>query len=194
VRMKTPALAAPEETLGSNTKFYGVSAIISIILITGFWLIIKFSEADLSRDTLAWEEKMNLIAESRASETTNWISAHFKNLRSLASNPSLQLYLTELESDSSEPRRHEPAAKAYLRNLLIFTADQTGFSTPVNSLVNANLQPENKNGLAVLDKNGNIVASTSMSPAMSELITGLAKNITPTQESLIDMQPRRQVC
>ena len=172
----------------SESKFYGVALIIAIIAILGFWLTIKFTEADLARDLRSWEEKLNLIAESRTSEVTGWISSHFKNLRSLAGNPSLQLYLSEAQSEKPDKDGQEPAARSYLRNLLIFTAEQNGFNSPSTAMVNANIQQDTKNGLAVLDKENRIIASTAMPPALSELIIAQSKALPRAKESLIDIQ------
>lgn len=170
-------------------KLYGIGLLLAIIVLAGIWLIARFTASDLARDMQIWQEKLNLIAESRTSEVNNWVSGHFRNLRSLANNPSLQLYMGELQESKKPGLSVEPAQKSYLRNLLMFTAEQAGFggAQPVEP-VKANLQKENKNGLAVVDSKNELVVSTSMTPGVSALIMEHAKKSAGAQESLIDLQ------
>lgn len=171
-------------------KLYGVAVLVAIIVVCGIWLIARFAAADLARDMQAWQEKLNLIAESRGAEVNNWVSGHFRNLRSLANNPSLQLYLGEMQSGAdSDMRKTEAAQKSYLRNLLLFTADQTGFggADPVEP-VKANVPKENKSGLAVVNNNNQLVVSTALSPSVSSLILAHAQKAPAGQESFIDLQ------
>ena len=173
-------------------RLYGAMGIVSAVVLVGLWLITRFTAADLARDMQTWQEKLNLIAESRTADINDWISGNFKTLRSLAGNPSLQLYLTELQADA--PRKqgeeisgNEPGQKTYLRNLILFTADQSGFSTPAIQNVNANIPREGKNALAVLNKNNDVMVSTAITPALASLIAAQAKNQPAGQEYFIDI-------
>jgi len=165
-------------------RFYSIALIIAVIVLSGFWLVARFNSTDLARDMRIWQEKLNLIAESRTSEIENWVSGHFKNLRSLGNNPSLQLYLSEVSGGTSS----DSGQKGYLRNLILFTADQTGFGPSLTQSVNANLPSENKNALAILNANGQIVVSTAMPPALADLITQKSLLQPKGEEYLIDVQ------
>ncbi len=179
------------ETPNFAPRFYGIAVLVAAIFIIGGWLIVRFAAVDLARDMQTWQEKLSLIAESRTSETGNWVSDHFKELRTLADNPSLQLYLTELQSAPEAKGNaavQEPAQKSYLRNLLVFTAERTGFSAPVNANIPANVAQESKSALAVINNESQIVVSTSMTPAVRDVMLERAKTATRGEESLIDIQ------
>lgn len=171
-------------------KLYGIVLIIAMIVVTGLWLVTRFTTADMARDMQTWQEKLNLIAESRTAEIDGWVNTHFKSLRALAGNPSLQLYLSELQADSDAKKTSssQPAQKSYLRNLILFTAEQTGFVTGGNQPINANLPNTNKSGLAVVDNAGNIVVSTNISPAMAETLRSKLQQFPKGEESLINIE------
>ncbi len=120
---------------------YGIAVLVfAIIVVSGFWLVGRFTDIDLARDMQTWQEKLNLIAESRTADVDHWVEENFKELRTLANNPSLQLYMTELQMMNQQPAPmpslpmgNEPSQKAYLRNLLLFTAQRAGFGTAANA-------------------------------------------------------------
>src|SRR5271154_6263850 len=90
----TPAIhAMPNVT----PRLYGIAALVVVIVLIGLWLVARFTAADLARDMQSWQEKLNIIAESRASDVTRWVQGNVKELQTLADNPSLQLYMTELQ-------------------------------------------------------------------------------------------------
>lgn len=182
-------------------RMYGIALLVGAIVLTGFWLIARYTSMDLARDMQSWQEKLNLIAESRTAEVDHWVSEHFKELRTLGDNPSLQLYLTELQmmkapdSAGDQPRLArgeggEPAQKAYLRNLLIFTAQRAGFAAPSPvTAIPANVQPEGKNGLAIIDvRTAGIVVSTVMDSATRDMMQENVQAAPKGQETLIDIQ------
>ncbi len=169
-------------------KFYSIAVLVGTIVVVGVWLIVRFAAADLNRDLYTWQDKLNLIAESRANEVDTWIANRFKSMRSLASNPSLQIYLGELQSNGKSASAVEPAQKTYLRNLLLFTAEQTGFTTTENAPINANVPQDNMSGLAIIGSDGQIIASTTMSPGTAAFLNTQAKKQPTGKESLIDMQ------
>jgi HD-GYP domain-containing protein (c-di-GMP phosphodiesterase class II) len=163
-------------------KFYGIAVIIAVLVVSGFMLIARFTTADLARDVRTWQEKLNLIADSRTSDIDSWVVGHFKNLRALADNPSLQLYLSEMSGGDSS----ESGQKGYLRNLILFTASQTGFGAPQQS-VDANIPTQSKNALAIIAGN-RIVVSTAMPPALADMILEKAAGQPKGQEFLIDIR------
>ncbi|MBY0407138.1 MAG: PAS domain-containing protein, partial [Rickettsiales bacterium] len=146
------------------------------------------------RDMQNWRDKLNLIAESRSEEVNGWVQDNFKELRTLADNPSLQLYMTELQMrDEKKPAKAEdgePSQKSYLRNLILFTAARTGFGAGnVGANVPANVQKSSgKSGLAVIDAKNSLLVSTVLAPATREQMLEHVKQATPAQEGLIDVR------
>jgi len=171
---------------------YGIVILVFSIIIGGLIFISRFNEADYQRDVQVWKEKLNLIAEGRKVDVTHFISNNFTELRTLADNPSLKLYLTELQNvpqDSSSAEQGEPAQKSYLRNLLIFTAQRAGFmGVSGTDAIPANITTENKSGLLVLGSDNQLVVGTPMLNSSMNIIMENAKKQVAGAEGLIDLQ------
>jgi PAS domain S-box-containing protein len=181
-----------------SPRFYGIALVLLVLVAIGFWLVQRFTALDVQRDVQNWQEKLTLVSESRSDAVQQWVSDNFKELRVLADNPSLQLYMTELH-DQPEGKREQEADKDelsrlpqqnYLRNLLVFTAERGGFTKPAGQAVaiNANVGEVGKSGLALLDKEGRVVVSTLMQDATKDAIVRVAKNIEPGKAKLLDIQ------
>lgn len=196
----TPARAI-EETPNFAPRIYGIALLVTGIVLSGLWLVNRFSDVDRMRDLQTWREKLNLIAESRVTEVNAWVSGHFKELRTLADNPSLQLYMTELQMLKDPNRKPvknekeesgEPSQKSYLRNLMLFTAQRAGFGMAgAASGIPANVHKGSKSGLAIMDGGGNILVSTVLSSGTRDLIAEHVQQSAPGQEGLIDIRKDR---
>lgn len=178
-------------------KLYGIAALVAAIILIGLLLVARFTALDLARDINAWQEKLNLIAESRTADVNHYITEHFQELRTLADNPSLQLYMSELQSlkapKDDKPDDNEPAPKTYLRNLVLFTAERAGLTTRnALSSIPANVQPESKSGLAIVNNNNQILVSTLMQAGTKSMILDNAKKATAGQEALIDIRKDKE--
>ena len=167
-----------------------------MLVITGVLLVQRFTTMDMNRDLQTWQEKLNLVAESRNAEVEQWVGGNFKELRTLAGNPSLQLYMTELQmNDTAKAGKgasegEPPAQQSYLRNLLVFSADRAGFTQSGGAAdkIAANIKKESKSGLAILNKNHQIVVSTLMLDATKDALVAASKNVRGGQEKLLDLQ------
>ena len=179
-------------------KLYGIGILVVTILSVGIYFVGRFNDTDLARDMQTWQEKLNLIAESRTSDVNNWVAGNFKEMRSLADNTSLQLYMTELqlakngdhkESDSTG----EVSQKTYLRNLLLYTAQRQGFTTATSaSSIPANVEKGSKSGLALIDNNNNVLISTLIAPSTREIMIEHVKQSVAGQEGLIDIRKNKE--
>ena len=166
---------------------YFIVALIFAIIIGGFSLINCFNSIDYERDVQHWQEKLNLISESRSSDVSKFISGNFSELHALADNQSLKLYLTELKSTEIK-ENSEPAQKSYLRNLLLFTAQRGGFASANKSEIPASIPSENKGGLVILDNENNVIVNTVMSAVTLANLSGQAKSQKAGADGLIDLQ------
>lgn len=189
-----PAPDILDEQPNFAPKLYGIAALVAAIVVGGMWLVGRFSDMDYNRDLQGWREKLNLIAESRTAEVDAWVSGNFKELRTLADNPSLQLYVTELKligEGSRKPRAEgdgEPSQKSYLRNLLLYTAQRAGFGAG-GAAIPANVpKGASKSGLAIIDNNGNVLVSSALPQQTKELMLEHVKQSAPGQEGLIDIR------
>ncbi len=171
---------------------YGIVILVFGIIIGGLIFISRFNENDYQRDVQLWKGKLNLIAEGRKVDVTHFISGNFSELRTLADNPSLKLYLTELQNVPKEAVSGddgEPAQKSYLRNLLVFTAQRAGFmGVSGTDAIPANIPTESKSGLMVLGADNQLVVGTPMVNSSVNIILENAKKQVAGSEGLIDMQ------
>lgn len=156
-------------------RLLSIILVVALLALTGFMLVSRYAQMDHARDLRTWQDKLNLIADSRATVASEWVGGHFRELKKLAENPSLQIYFAELRQMHPEgetmaaPHPAEPAQKSYLRNLLMFTADRMGFapaSVPLSLQIPTQIPYEAPSGIAVLDAENNIVVST---PYLSDL-------------------------
>lgn len=182
------------ESPNVSPRMFGIFLFMAAIVVVGIILAQRFTATQLEYDMQTWREKLNLIAESRTSEVSGWINENFKQLRSLADNQSLQLYLTEMEMSKEAPsdvvsELSEPSQKSYLRNLLLFTAQRDGYIASTNSTpIPADVPSDNKNALAIIDNNDTVIVATSMSPVTRGLIIEHIKQAEKGKEALIDIR------
>ncbi|MDX1974967.1 MAG: HD domain-containing phosphohydrolase [Rickettsiales bacterium] len=186
------------ETPNFSPRLYGILGLMGAIIIAGVFLIARFMSEDLDRDLNTWQEKLNLVAESRASDMSKYVLDHLKELRSLADNPSLKLYMTELQvqgtgSSGTPVEANEPIQKSYLRNLLVFTAERAGYTEARDvDTIRANIPPESKSGLVVLNNNNQIVVATMIHEDVKTIIAEQAELTKPGEERLIDIQKDKE--
>lgn len=183
-----------EVTTIQNTPWmYGIVLLVFGIIIGGSIFISNFKKNDYERDVQAWKEKLNLIAENRREDVTHFISGNFTELRTLADNPSLKLYLTELQMTPQTADKQadggEPSQKSYLRNLLLFTAQRAGFMAASSADgIPANVATENKSGLVVLGNDNQLIVGTPMVSGSMMRLLEHAKMQKAGEERLIDLQ------
>ncbi len=194
----TKILPASEEfseamKIQNSPWLYGIVLLVFGIIIAGLLFVYNFNKRDYERDVQGWKERLNLVAESRKTDIAHFISSNFSELRTLSDNPSLKLYLTELQMipqiKEGESVEAEPAQKSYLRNLLTFTAQRAGF-TMVSGADNipANIPSENKGGLVVLGNDNQMIVGTPMVTSAMMRLLEHAKAQKPATEALIDLQ------
>ncbi len=120
----------------NGPRINGMVAAIAVLLIAVIVLAVivahRFVEDERARGTQAWQTRLGIVADSRAAAANAWFDRNFATLRELSENASLQLYLTELLEGDGERAAvtDEPAQSGYLRNLLVATANQSGFVPP----------------------------------------------------------------
>jgi PAS domain S-box-containing protein len=140
---------------------------LAVVATVGVWLVFEFVGAEKSRDLRSWQDRMGIVADSRAAAVGDWVEEQYGDLRGLAENQSLQLYMTELSLGVAE-EEEEPAELTYLRNLLTVTAERTGFEVPLRGAeVPANVERTGLAGIALTDPLGNLIVRSSGMPQPS---------------------------
>ncbi|MCE2510005.1 MAG: PAS domain-containing protein [Alphaproteobacteria bacterium] len=173
---------AKRNWLGSlrlDLRVAGIWLALLLAGLAGTFGILRFAETAYERDLRVWQDRLHLVADGRFTAVNAWLDANYDHLRELADNASLQLYLTELSRAGSDPEQSRAleASRGYLYNLLLATAGRTGFTArPLGPEVAANVRRVGVAGLALLDRNGNVlVATPGMPPLEGALAAALAR-------------------
>lgn len=191
--MSDQSIPNAPETPNFAPRLYGIAALVATLILVGLWLVSRYTNSDFERDVDAWREKINLIAESRATDVNKWVKEHFNDLRLLADNPSLQVYMTELQmmdvdNKGKQAEQDDPAPLAYLRNLLVFSAERAGFITRQSTAsIPANVTPPSNSGLAIINSKNKVVVSTILTDDARRIMLEQSKKAPRGQEALIDM-------
>lgn len=137
--------------------------LVFLFAMAGSALVARFADMQEKRDALIWQNKLNLIADSRQQAVQNWIDLHFNELGSVANDPSLQLYLTALGGVDAAQAAQEPQS-VFLRNLLLVTADKLHLiakKAPEMAQIKANLPAPEETGLALFAPDGKMIVGTA---------------------------------
>ena len=135
----------------------------------GVTLVFDFVGGERERALHQWQTKLAIVAESRAAAVGDWLDRHFRQIEGLADNTALRLYVSQLLKPDPDTTgsRAEPAEREYLRNLLIVTADRSGFKPEVSGpRVRANVKRVGNAGLAILDLKGRVLVATRSFPPL----------------------------
>jgi PAS domain S-box-containing protein len=146
-------------------------------------------ESEGARDFRAWQARLGILADSRATAVTDWLERQTGVVDGLAQNASLQIYVTELALASGDRAgvTDEAAQAEYLRNLLVVTADRTGFAgTPLGPRVGANVARVGISGLAIVDAQARVLVATpdmaAIDPRIRDFIAG-----GPSKPAVLDI-------
>ncbi len=153
------------------TSLHGVMVLlagVAVLLSIGVGLIWYYGLSEKSRAMREWQVNLGLVAESRAQEVSAWLADQRKTVDELASNVSLQLYLSDLvQTKNEEDIPQEPAQLQYLRTLLEVTAVRGGFHLQRQMpQVRANIPYKKVSGIVILDMEGRPIVQTRDTPPL----------------------------
>lgn len=181
--------APAPQGIGNRAIVLGGAALV-VFLLLGVALVYRVIGDERARDMAAWQSRLGLIADGRAAAVTSWVEHQFDEMKGIAENESVQLYMSELSAAGGDLAQvtDEPAQATYLRNLLIVTAQRGGFTAPSpGPAVNANVRRLGLAGIALLggDKRP-LVGTPGMPPIEGRLADWLAA-VPRGQRALLDM-------
>jgi PAS domain S-box-containing protein len=146
-------------------------------------------ESEGARDFRVWQARLGILADSRATAVTDWLERQVGVVDGLAQNASLQIYVTELALASGDRAgvTDEAAQAEYLRNLLVVTADRTGFAgAALGPRVGANVARVGTAGLAIVDAQARVLVATpdmaAIDPRIRDFIAG-----GPSKPAVLDI-------
>jgi HD-GYP domain-containing protein (c-di-GMP phosphodiesterase class II) len=173
-----------------------------VAVVASVWGSFQFIAGERQREIQQWQVRLGIVADSRAAAIGEWVEQNFSYMRELSENASLQLYLSELadggekseligkdEKSSAEADEEEEAASAsYLRNLLIATAERTGFKAPAPvGEVSANVERPGVAGIGLVDKDGKSLVSTPDMPPLTSKIRAAVAQALDGEPAVIDV-------
>ncbi len=173
-----------------SASIYWLATLVVLLAAGGLLLVLRFGDITYQRELQGWQEKLNLIADSRAQDVRQWVEDQFLLVQSLADNASLQLYMTELTSADVSTYEVEPPAEAvYLRNLLVVTAQQGGFLPTKNAenQIPANVERLANSGIAIADMQWRPIVSTEGFPPLSGAMKEQLGKLQAGQSHLLDI-------
>lgn len=180
--------AAPRRKV--NWIVLATAAFLVVGIAAAVFFAFRFVEDERQRDLQAWQIRLGIVADSRVASVSDWVEGKYATLRELAENASLQLYMTELEMAAGDKSQvtDQAAQAGYLRNLLVATAERTGFAAPPPSAeVAANVERTGIAGIGLVDAKGQpIVSSPGMPPITGKIREAVVKALGG-QPALIDI-------
>jgi len=173
-----------------NWVAVGIGVVMLAVMAAGVFFSFQFVEGERNRNLQVWQNRLGIVADSRAASVNEWVDRNFSTMRELAENASLQLYMTELAQSKGDRSgvTDEPAQATYLRNLLVATAERTGFTPTVEAVeIAANVEKVGVAGLGLTDADGRAIVTTpQMPPITGKVRTAVAKALNG-EPTIIDV-------
>ena len=166
------------------------------VLVAGVFFAFQFVEDERKRELNQWQIRLGIVADTRVAAINEWSERQFDAIRALTENASLQLYMTELafaeaSGPGKDPGLSEDAAaqEQYLRNLLVATAERSGFAAPSPPAgeVAANVERVGVAGLGLIDAGGVPLVNTPGMPPMNATIAAAVEKALEGKPALIDV-------
>ena len=147
----------------SNKAAIIASSLLVVFILVSVWLLKQYIDQERQRDLQGWQDRLSVIAESKKRSIEAWLNNQQQNLNELADNPLLQIYLSvdAAEADLSEAQRGQIG---HLRNLIAATARRAGVFAQAQA-INANTQSDARDGLAIVNADGELRLATRGFPA-----------------------------
>jgi PAS domain S-box-containing protein len=174
----------------ANKTLLIAAAVLLVLAIAGGAAMVRFVDSEWQRELRTWQVRLGIVADSRFAAVDDWLDRQFDELAGLADNASLQLYMTQLATNSANPDDADVAdAQAeYLQNLIAATATRSGFvDSGAPSTVAANLARTGTGGMALIDAKGQTVAATQGMPPLAGRLRDFVSGLKPGERGLLDL-------
>lgn len=173
---------------GDKVKIAATGLTLALAIMVAVVLVLQFVKQERARDMVGWQTRLGIVADSRAGAISDWVTRQFAELKALSENPTLALYMSQLQT-GGDP---DAAEAEYLRNLLSVTAERAGFSANRGEGVRANVARAGSAGLVIIDMKGRLLVGTPNPPALEGPVRQFIGAIgepwkTPDGRTLIDM-------
>ncbi len=155
-----------------------------ILFISGStWLVFEYVATEKQRDLDAWQARLSLMAESQQHTIENWFSEQIQNIDSLATNPLLQLYVSQSTSVDVLDDETSRGQLQHLKNLINATANNADVFTAVN-VIKSNEENKINDGIAIVNETGALLA-TRYFPVNDVAVAQAYQQVLQTQMTYI---------
>lgn len=153
-----------------------IFAFISLLLfISGsIWLVFEYISTERQRDQDDWQARLNIMAESQQHEIEKWFDLQLSNINELASNPLVQLYVSQADSSVDLQDETHRGQLHHLKNLINATADHADVFTAIND-ISGNVKNKVNDGIAIVSGKGVLISTRYFPLSNSEVITSYQK-------------------
>ena len=167
----------------------GLIALLLVIAAVGAMIMsIRLVQDAGDRDLKAWQVRLGIVADSRASALGEWIESQAGEVNAIAANPSVSLTMTELamaEGDRAQVADFDGQA-AYLRNYLTSVAERAGFSLPQSTEPAVGVSEPKTSGIAIVDPFGQLVAATRDMPPIDGALADQLRTASREEPTIIE--------
>ena len=171
-----------------NSKFPAKASQLLLLLffILCIVLIFKYVQSERQRDLAGWHSRLGMLADLHRAALEAELNNRREQLRELAENPSLQLYLTQYSSTETASDVILSAQQSHIRNLIAATGERLGFNLHHDTAVN--LATTTEYGIAVAGQQGNLlIASKGLMPTSTIVDDYIKQTLTTGTVTLIDI-------
>lgn len=138
----------------------GIFAVAAI----GFFLILQFAQSEADQNLVRWQDRLNLVADSRNVEVSAWLNRHIASIEELASDATIQLYASQAAEGGGE---FAEGQRGYVFALMTAAAEREGFHEQrAIDEVAANVKRPQRAGLALLQGDGRALVTTTGMPIL----------------------------
>ncbi len=142
-----------------NNRSTFIAFILLVLFISGsIWLVFEYAENEKKRDLADWQVRLSIMAESQQHAVEGWLDEQVNHISELATNPLLQLYVSQASSAGFSADETGRGQLQHLRNLINATADNANVYTPINNIKH-NIKNKTNDGIAVMNAQGILLAT-----------------------------------
>ncbi|NVJ98780.1 MAG: PAS domain-containing protein [Alphaproteobacteria bacterium] len=148
----------------SGKSVLAAAGAIFAVAAIGFFLIFRFAQSEAEQNLLRWQDRLNLVADSRNLDVSSWLNKHIGSVEELAGDATIQLYASQAANTDSE---FAEGQRGYVFSLLTAAAEREGFHEQrAIDEVAANIKRPQRAGLALLRGDGRPLVATAGMPIL----------------------------
>lgn len=167
----------------NNRPVFVAFILLLLFFSSSVWLVFKYVSAEKQRDLDDWQARLSIMAESQQHAVESWFGTQLENINTLATNPLLQLYVSQSVSDDSASDETSRGQLHHLKNLINATADRAAVFSPINKIKN-NIENDIDDGIAIVNDKG-VLLSTRYFPMGNEEVGRSYKRAIEKQAAVI---------